>query len=389
MKYEKALEKRLENCGNRKIVILGNDYFTDYIFESLKKMRYKDVLKGTVVEGKVQINSSEHIQKQSFFVLVACYKGHKDLIDAVQKEGFVYKKDYEAMNLGGWCDPLTAVDPLLGYCRAEGKIPQYKILGSKGYKILILGSSTSDIGVGGNENWVQFLEYGLQSKYNLTFYVGAVAGYHSGQELLKCIRDISAIKPQLVIQMSGINDVGEGTKMTKTHLSHKYTKRMWESIMQVENIIPDSMDMRNIKKVNYGISDVREDYEVFTSHMRMMNVICQEFGAHYMGCLEPFIAYADREEELEKLLINAEIDSSFCEKQMIFRDNVIMRLKSDWFMDLSTFFTGRRGMFLDWCHHSKQGAQLLGDFMSKKVEKMELNKLSMYKKENDTLLLTD
>lgn len=283
------------------------------------------------------------------------------------------------MNLGGWCEPLTAVDPLLGYCRDEGTVSQYKILGSGDYKIVIYGSSTSDIGVGGVENWVQFLEYNIQKEYNVTFYVGAVAGYHSGQELIKCIRDISAIKPQLVIQMSGINDVGEGTRLGKTNLIHKYTNRMWKNILQVEDIIPDSMDMRGINRLNCGMIDDRKDYEIFISHMRMMNAICKEFGIRFIGCLEPLIAYSDKEEELEKLLTNAGIDSHFYETQMKFRDNVVVEMEEEWFVDLSKFFKEESGMFLDWCHHSSKGAKALASFMQTMIEEVDAVRLELHK----------
>ena len=374
MRYEKALRRRLKNCNGRKVILLGADYFSDFIFDTLKKMQFVDVL-----QVKELNCNNICLERETFFCLIACYSGHKELVEEIQKRGFKYKEDYEAMNLGGWCEPLTAVDPLLGYCRDEELVPQYKILGSGDYKIIIYGSSTSDIGVGGEENWIQFLRRNIQKKYNVTIYAGAVAGYHLGQELLKCVRDISVIKPHLVIQMSGINDVGDGTRLGETNLIHKYTNRMWKSILQIENIIPDSMDMRGIKRLNCGVRDDRKDYEIFISHMRMMNAICKEFGICFIGCLEPLIAYSDKEEELEKLLTNAGVDSLFYETQMKFRDNVVAGVTEKWFVDLSDFFKGESGMFLDWCHHSSKGAKLLASFMQTMVEEVDALRLDLHK----------
>lgn len=80
MRYEKALKKRLKNCNGRKVVLLGSDYFSDFIFKTIKKMQCVDVLQ--VKELKCD---NICLERESVFCLIACYSGHKELVEEIQK----------------------------------------------------------------------------------------------------------------------------------------------------------------------------------------------------------------------------------------------------------------------------------------------------------------
>ena len=106
------------------------------------------------------------------------------------------------------------LDPLLGYTitypETSESCNQYVVLGdskNSDLKIMILGGSTSDIGLYQPEkSWPEFLWEQLGKR--VVIYGGGIGGYNSRQECLKLLRDIGSIKPDIVISYSGVNDIG-------------------------------------------------------------------------------------------------------------------------------------------------------------------------------------
>ena len=75
-------------------------------------------------------------------------------------------------------------------------------------RIVVLGGSTSDCGYNtAVTNWTEWLEIILrESGCSVEVLAGGIQGYASSQELLKLIRDVLILRPDLVISFSGIND---------------------------------------------------------------------------------------------------------------------------------------------------------------------------------------
>lgn len=358
-RYEKSITKRLLNRGNRSILLFGEDYFTSCI--------EKELLKCCPVVEKYDV--SKKYSKEEYFALIACYGGHKDYVDMMHNLGFEYKVDFETMNIGGWCEPLDCIDSLLGYGRENA----YTIIGDESKtKIVIYGNSSSDIGVAGIKNWIEYLddylrEHGLKTQ----IWGGGVAGYHSGQELLKCIRDINIINPTIIISMTGINDVeGFSTRMEKTSLLHKYQNRMWNYILENQGV-PDSIDMRNIKKVSNGLVQVEGNAEVFINNARKMNAICNEYRVKFLTVLQPMIGYSCVEKELDVLLEKAGIKEALYNNTERFSKSVSMHLERElWYKDMSQLFLLEENCFFDWCHYSEKGSKILGNIIGEYVVKI-------------------
>ncbi len=122
------------------------------------------------------------------------------------------------INQGG---VYSEIDPLAGWrarnnlIQTKGYVTENNLLVLKDtscayckhFNILITGGSTSDLFYNSN-NWPYYLEkLFLQNGYHVNIYIGAVAGYNSGQELLILIRYGLTIKPDVHISYSGANEL--------------------------------------------------------------------------------------------------------------------------------------------------------------------------------------
>lgn len=95
---------------------------------------------------------------------------------------------------------------------ADSKYPGIMVYGddtAEDFKIAVLGGSTTDGKFTFFKSWPELMyeELGNQNFKNVTVYNGGVSGYASGQELLKLIRDMIPLKPDMVIVYDGFNDL--------------------------------------------------------------------------------------------------------------------------------------------------------------------------------------
>lgn len=73
-------------------------------------------------------------------------------------------------------------------------------------RIFILGGLTTDGALFPFKSWLQFLLDKIGGK-NVTIFNGGVVGYTSTQELIKLLRDVLFLKPDMVIVYDGFNDM--------------------------------------------------------------------------------------------------------------------------------------------------------------------------------------
>ena len=117
-------------------------------------------------------------------------------------------------------------DPILGYAKMDNDMAGYGLwptnsrLTEKTLKVMVMGGSTSTWPL---TTWSKLLCEKIKSRgRDCVIFNGAVEGYFSGQELLKVIRDAPAIKPDIVISLSGINDLGHLHNIHNLPMLHKY-----------------------------------------------------------------------------------------------------------------------------------------------------------------------
>ena len=370
IRYKDSIIKRTENRNGRRLVVVGDDYFSDYI--------YGDAIKMGIDSLQIRMTQIRemNLSKDDFFFLVAVYTNHKVYYDELISCGYKYNVDFTLMNTGGFCRALNRIDPLLGYSRTDD-CGQYTIIGNGEFKIILLGSSTTDIGEAGQISWPYYLFECLKKEgIDSTIYCGAVAGYCSGQELLKLLRDIDVIKPNLVLSFSGINDYKNGTHIPGNPFINKYYYRAWSGISKIKGAIPDSLDMRNIEEVDFCTNNQLSDAEIWASNEKKMNAICESCGALFIGALEPFICFGCKiDKDLFSLIQNclpAFMSDEYVKGYREFHETIIQKTNSlEWFADCSHMLDGLSNIYIDSMHFNQRGCSIVGS----KIAGIVLNRL--------------
>lgn len=314
------------------------------------------------------------VNAREYFILVSVYTAHKEFYEYLTVHGFRYDFDFTLMNIGGFCRALNAIDPLLTYTRDYQDIPQYDVLGDGELKIMLLGSSTSDLGEAGQKCWPCWLYDSLVVQgIDCTVYAGAVAGYCSGQEALKLFRDMNILQPHIVLSYSGVNDVAGGTHLPGYPLINRYQNRMWTQIMGMEGAIPDSLDMRNIRKLEYGPKDeTSSPWEIWVNHQKKMYGMCQAFRIPFLTVLEPFISCGySIEPELRRLLDKGGVTQTYYTEQKAFVQQIRQAMgKLPYFRDLSEALSQEEEVFLDSMHYNEKGHRIMGEKVASLVAQL-------------------
>jgi hypothetical protein len=201
---------------------------------------------------------------------------------------------------------FNEIDPLCGWALSKAKLQSMGyvtekncvVLKSRGdfpipaLKILITGGSTSDIATHPT-NWPQKLhDLFLKNHINATIYVGAIAGYSSGQELLKLIRDGISLKPDIHLSYSGVNDADDGGYIS--NYEQDFYKTAYRQSV-TGTILPNTMLL--VKKIfqlgYYGLSiQVNEPIQAFDfwkQNMAAMDGIAWKNGYKFIGILQPVL----------------------------------------------------------------------------------------------------
>lgn len=292
-RWEKSLLKRIENYQNREILLIGNDLFTDAIEENLKSLK-KTVRDKISVEKLLskEINIDNGFSDKCF-ILMAQYRGHKEVYEYLIDLGLEYQKDFALMGLGGYIENVNLVDPLLMFNRSEDIIPGIKVYGNinnSSQIVAVSGNSTSDPYTGGIVSWPELL-YNNLVKVNpqICLLNCAMTGYTSTQEFLKFNRDVLPLKPDIYIMMSGYNDIQGNASVDRYPFLHKYQKRFYDFLLTNPVLAPDSMDMRNLHEVTYGLPCVEPDYRIWLNNVRKIKAICDSFEVKYVPYLQPMV----------------------------------------------------------------------------------------------------
>ena len=121
---------------------------------------------------------------------------------------------------------LSFIDPHLSHAHdpesmfALGELPGFAVYGDLNapreevIRIVALGGSTTE--PSSTQCWPQKLYEELTKRgYSCLVLNGGVAGYSTNQELFKFIRDVMPLNPDIVISLSGVNDLGYGHSLTR------------------------------------------------------------------------------------------------------------------------------------------------------------------------------
>ena len=201
---------------------------------------------------------------------------------------------------------------------AVGGLPGWAVYGEESeseLRIMTLGGSTSSE-VFYPENWISKLYKKItRVGKHVVIYNGAHPGNAVFHELNRLTRDIRRLKPDIVISLSGYNDMACSNSMFE--------------VLENENLF--------------------ERWRRMESYMKL---IAETEGARYYAFLQPTNSSPENQDLYEFLRYH--VQSHYDSK--LFADS---RKNNDFYYDLFTLFQHRSEMLIDMCHYSETGHEEL------------------------------
>lgn len=271
-------------------------------------------------------------------------------------------------------------DPTLGFARKSvsgpGDFTAYSFKGDhRPVRIVTLGGSTTDSYIR-YSCWSYYLSQILQDK-NIPhiLYNGGVAGYHSGQELLKCVRDGLSLEPNIIINWSGTNDL-----RTWSNKGYSYLCDYQFDFMESLHLEKDG---------NMGVRDnTKSVMEFWLKNMRATHALAEEFGIAHFAFLQPILESKKNLSLSDYSLLNLEYEGGIREKgrkNVIFcdeakRDSEIQRYRRrgeyvferkdmsgfPWITDCVDMFTDEN-VYYDNCHLYSEGNRIVAEKIYEKI----------------------
>ena len=143
----------------------------------------------------------------------------------------------------------------------------FEVLGENGAhdtRIVVLGGSTTDGELFPFKSWSHFLLEKIGDK-NVTIYNGGVVGYTSTHELIKLLRDVLFMEPDMIIVYDGFND------MTAPSEQEPFAFKELYKAMDYVNRYKDKLwlDLFAEDEAPYaGIKPKADKYEIWLSNIK-------------------------------------------------------------------------------------------------------------------------
>jgi hypothetical protein len=205
-------------------------------------------------------------------------------------------------------------------------------------------------------------------------YNGAFSAYNSSLELIKLVRDVVPMKPDVVISYGGIGDFAfvlseKHKNLHKRPFVHYSLDSFFNWLSQIDSL-PVSFGLQNDKTIDVFWID----------NMRMMNSISMEFGIKFLGVLQASAfsegmasVYMDSilKSKLATFLSMAdEMYRNNCNFKHIY-DNVESRIADiPYIRSFRNIFDNTNDVYFDSAHAQERGNEVIAMHMFKTLEEM-------------------
>ena len=205
--------------------------------------------------------------------------------------------------------PMTYQDGFVVYGKKRGNI-DWRTLERP--VIVALGGSTTEPNRRGDYNsWPEEMARLMKEK-NIrgTVVNGGVGGYSSSQELLKFIRDVIEIAPDIVITYHGVNEDDFGPvpyPMNVPYLHSVLTDLVYgkrtsvffpNTVYFIKSFYSDKKD--GIHDISRGIPTHKSQAEYLIRNVKLMDAIAEQHGIKHVSILQPYIMTGNFADFLKK-----------------------------------------------------------------------------------------
>lgn len=308
-------EYLFERCTKRKLLIYGlgqeatdlNKYLSDIGIETVSFIDEAHTGESFCEKQVISPIDIVYEKPQSFFIIIAKPESYY----GISRQFFLdlgLTEDIDFTYHAGI--PLTkeakCYDVTLSYNRTIDTIEGFEAFGDTenpdAKLIVALGGSTTESTYLFIKGWAQYLSEILMHEHlPVKIYCGGVAGYSSSQELLKLIRDVLPMKPDIVLSYSGLNDLYGYPKPTEkirngrpfiTHFQVEFIEKIIEKLVPTSEKLPVMHDLmwqeNGNTTVYYGLKNQKTASELWLDNTRIMHAIAKEFGFPFLSFFQPF-----------------------------------------------------------------------------------------------------
>jgi len=265
---------------------------------------------------------------------------------------------------------IQILDINLGNTRKmQGNIPGIAVYGKnleKDCKIAVLGGSTSTSGYYRFKSWPEIL-YEMFSNNNVTIFNGAVEGYSSSQELIKLVRDIVWLRPDIVLVFDGYNDVARNRSYNIFDIPYMNTIMEYAD----KNMVKEGLIKHDIF---HGIIPCENTIEVWLKNIEYMHAVCEINAIKFMAFMQPMF--------FSKANVLSKREIVMGKKWRLFfsgAEELVMQIKAfrnaaadivgshRYMLDMSSIFDGE-DVYMDNCHVYEKGNEIIAREIYKAIK---------------------
>ncbi len=247
---------------------------------------------------------------------------------------------------------------------AKGQYPGIMVYGKEkeqDYKIAVLGSSTTDGAMYPFKSWAELL-YDELGK-NVTVYNGGVRGYSSGQELIKLVRDIVPLRPDMIIVYDGASELFSKTRYP---FAFEYSRKVFEyANAHIEN----NYIVDNTRDICLGVRNGDDCFGNWLSNMQSMYAIAKQRNMEFFVFCQPWLISKNGKTVKEKNILLS-MPGVVLETMMKNSLRTYVRERTDipdYIHDLSHIFDGH-DVYMDLCHVWEEGNRIIAGEIKKVIQ---------------------
>ncbi len=278
------------------------------------------------------------------------------------------------------CNLLCRLFPhwnALGAASAPNKEPTL----ARPLRIVTLGGSTTDQ-MYDSLNWPVHLVEALKENGRAAIvFNGGVGGYGTKSELLKLVRDVRALAPDIVISYSGVNEASESEGNTNSN----YRESLMQALVRDQNTLMPNLHAllqgiqgkgptsRHALRYTLGIPDERPYAEIWLDNLKTMRAILDAQGIDFIAFLQPAVGTGRRAPSEQELAVLGDCESEHNSLREYARfyphaRNLLAGESTNFIHDLSHAFDEMpAGIFTDNCHLTPEGNRHIAEMIMQRL----------------------
>lgn len=289
-------------------------------------------------------------------------------------------------------NPYHRLDVTTGFSYVDSEnTPGYSVIGDEDnyeYIIMILGASATDQHYHYFPSWVDFYKDNLkESGIRVKIFNGGGQAYSTQQNLLRLIRDLPVISPDLVVDYDGgINAMNlvqeERLFRLRQPFSNSYTEKVLSSLSPPrrvyikEDLLHEIYGIEECTEICVGMQQgtikdvVSVSAENYLYAIKCMHAICMVQGVKFLNFLDPLMVYSEflGMKDKEKLFHDDDFFKirKMRESACRLRKEIIEGMDSSFQTDLTQILR-QDDMYEDIWHPNEKGNQIIARHIYEKT----------------------